>query len=45
MPPLPIRLGVRPPHMLWGGLKWLLALCSALASLVLVSLLERGGGV
>ncbi len=43
MPPLPTRLGARPPLSLWSGLKWILTLCSALASIYLVTLLERAG--
>ena len=46
MPPLPTRLGARPPIALWSGLKWILTVCAALASVYLVMVLEhsKGGG-
>ncbi len=43
MPPLPTRLGVRPPIALWSGLKWILTVCAALASVYLVIVLEHSG--
>jgi hypothetical protein len=43
MPPLPTRLGARPPIALWSGLKWILTVCAALASIYLVMVLEHTG--
>jgi hypothetical protein len=46
MPPLPTRLGARPPIAVWSGLKWILTVGAALASVYLVMVLEhsQGGG-
>ncbi len=42
MPPLPTRLGTKPPRALPAGLKWVLSFCSVLLTVYLVTMLDRG---